>query len=90
MKHYETAVKFEKACNVRRALEAAGKKPTTEDDRYINELRYKLDKIDTLTGDTWTLHWNGQNWVRMHPAKCPHCTNSQMAHSILCVPAADG
>lgn len=87
MKHYETAVKFEKACNVRRALETAGKTPTTEDDRYIHELRELLDKIDSRTGDTWTLHWNGAEWVKMHPSKCP---NSQKVHTILCVPAADG
>lgn len=44
MLDYETAVMFEKAGNVRRTLESAGRLPTIEDDRYINELRYKLNR----------------------------------------------
>lgn len=49
MKNYDVAIEFEKACNVRRTLEAAGRKPTVEDDRYIHWLRTKLDKMSEMS-----------------------------------------
>lgn len=45
MKDYETAVRFERAGDVRRVLEYAGRTPTLEDDLYINSLRVRLDEL---------------------------------------------
>lgn len=44
MKDYYVAIKFERACQVRRLLEFMGKGPNRDDDRYIHELRTQLDR----------------------------------------------
>lgn len=43
MKDYDTAVKFERACAVRRLLEYSGRAPSNQDDLYIHELGSNLD-----------------------------------------------
>lgn len=55
MKDYDTAIKFERAMSVLRLLEIAGKSPTLTDIKYINELRYRLDRPSVRDLERW---WN--------------------------------